>query len=365
MKTIRNLTGFIVAITAVAVTVAYAADSLQTSAGLILSPGPNRSVKIAQPLRLFSLVGIDGTGAPAGVLPLGGMIPVLPNTSVGAWQPPLTGVIKNGFMLANGHTITAQNVIDGSKIPAGTSLPNMVAKHIKGGTSSSSGGGSNTITLATNQIPAMTRTKTTDTQSVSHTHGFTHGHTTIGVDTNHRHSDYTHTHPQTTSNAPDAAYLTHTHTGGVTATGGEHSHEIVDGNFFRNGTFWPTPAGGPSSYGYPVDAVWSGGYWNPASGPETQWMTDAPASHYHSSSFTNTGGGGTHTLNVNYGSPVATDTSDAANAHSHPVAAATATSGAITADHYHRTTATIGVASPTALNIEPAYVETVWVIRVM
>lgn len=83
--------------------------------------------------------------ASPGFVPVGGMVAVMPNIqATDAWQPPATGVIKDGFMRADGHTITAQNVTDGSKLRAGTVLPNMTAKYPRGNTTSGGTGGNNT-----------------------------------------------------------------------------------------------------------------------------------------------------------------------------------------------------------------------------
>jgi len=92
---------------------------------------------------------VDGPGA----VPIGGMVAIMPNTNANAWQPPATGVIKEGFMRANGHTITAQNVTDGSKFPAGTVLPNMVGNFPKGANTSNAATGASK--LVASNIPEL------------------------------------------------------------------------------------------------------------------------------------------------------------------------------------------------------------------
>jgi len=357
VKSIRNIIALFILTIGVVATLVYAADSLQTSGVLILSPGPNRGVTIAKPVRVSSLTDLAGTGKPAGILPLGGLIPIMPNTNAGAWQPPATGVIKDGFMRANGHVITAQNVTDGSLIPAGTALPDMVTKHIKGGAISSSGGGSNTVTLATNQIPTMTLgSVATGTASANHSHGFTHGHTTGDVDTNHYHSDYGHAHSATTSGGAQAGFTTHTHTG-TTAADGEHVHAVTNYSNEPLGTWWNSNSTVVPRLFAP-DAIWSPGYGD-------LWTATNGTQNFHPSAGLDARTGGAHGLSVSNGSPTTVDTADAANTHTHLFNSYTGASGDISTNHYHRVTATVGTASPAALNIEPAYVETVWVIRVM
>lgn len=95
-------------------------------------------------------------GTPPGMVPLGGMVAVMPQTHSNAWQTPASGVIKDGFMLANGHTVTAQNVTDGCVFSVGTVLPNMVQKYPKGSTTSGTAGGANTRSIAADQLPTFT-----------------------------------------------------------------------------------------------------------------------------------------------------------------------------------------------------------------
>ena len=93
-----------------------------------------------------------------GFVPLGGMVAVMPTLHANAWQPPASGAIKDGFMRADGATVSAQNVTDGSVFPAGTVLPNMVGNYPKGDTTSGGTGGSTTITsnVTVSTQPAFT-----------------------------------------------------------------------------------------------------------------------------------------------------------------------------------------------------------------
>jgi hypothetical protein len=94
--------------------------------------------------------GITGPGS----VPIGGMVAIMPSTHANAWQPPVSGAIKDGFMRADGGTVpTCSDCV----IPAGTVLPNMTAKYPRGNTTSNlTGGGSNTqasnVTFASSPI---------------------------------------------------------------------------------------------------------------------------------------------------------------------------------------------------------------------
>ena len=103
-----------------------------------------------------------------GSVPVGGMVTVMPNIDVAnTWQPPATGVIKDGFMRADGTTITSAHKGLGCKLAVGTVLPNMVQKYPRGNTTSGTTNGSNTV--------SATFSGTSGTYSVSvpaHYHGF-------------------------------------------------------------------------------------------------------------------------------------------------------------------------------------------------
>lgn len=80
-----------------------------------------------------------------GAVPIGGMVSVMPSTDASAWQPPSSGVIKDGFMRADGVTIAASHRNAGCKLAVGTVLPNMVDRYPKGSATGGSTGGSNTM----------------------------------------------------------------------------------------------------------------------------------------------------------------------------------------------------------------------------
>jgi hypothetical protein len=75
-----------------------------------------------------TLTNVGGSNPP-GMVPIGGMVAIMPSTHANAWQPPATNFIKDGFMRADGGTVpTCADCI----IPAGTVLPNMVGSFAKG-----------------------------------------------------------------------------------------------------------------------------------------------------------------------------------------------------------------------------------------
>ena len=84
---------------------------------------------------------IYGSFRGPGAVPIGGMVAIMPSTHANAWQPPATGVIKDGFMRADGNNVPA---CSDCIIPAGTAVPNMVTKYPRGNTTSGTAGGTNT-----------------------------------------------------------------------------------------------------------------------------------------------------------------------------------------------------------------------------
>ena len=91
------------------------------------------------------------------------------------WQPPASGVVKDGFMLADGSTVA-----DASSPLNGQVLPNMTGGvYLRGdSTSSNTSAGSNTTTISSANLP-------------QHTHSINHDHasaTTGNQSQNHSHS---------------------------------------------------------------------------------------------------------------------------------------------------------------------------------
>ena len=287
-------------------------------------------------------------GAP-GQVPLGGMIAVMPTMHANAWQPPATGAIKDGFMRADGATVSAQNVTDGSQFPAGTVLPNMVSAFPRGATTS-----------------AVAATGS-DTRDISHTHAMAHNHDTSIA---HTHGyGFAHTHG--TDSQLSTLNLAHQHNY-------KHAHQWAYVSNISSTYSWVTVATLDNTMGSWTDILV--GFL-----PDTYKIS---ASNTSSNSIT----GGYSRAWLNYSVPVGTSyytsgvlagvSGDGASAltdpqlgsnnlaHSHTTNSQSATSG--TTSSQSATTFTSGAASnatttsggSASLDIKPAYLNTVWVIRV-
>ena len=245
------------------------------SGNLILDAKAGSVVKVNKTLQVDVIKNLAGTSGAPGMVPIGGMVAVMPTTHANAWQPPATGVIKDGFMRADGAVVPA---CADCVIPAGTVTPSMINRYPRGNTTSGSNGtGANTVTLGAANIPQMSGAFASGNESAGHTHGGSTG----------------------TESA------NHTHSG-------------------------TTDQGSPTLYNNTGGSTGAAGVANPAVNPYSGLQ--------HNHSFTT----GTQSAN-----------------HTHSF-----TTGGISANHTHTTTVTLGTASPTAVNNEPAYTEVVWVIRV-
>jgi hypothetical protein len=80
----------------------------------------------------FYALGVDKVTYGPGAVPLGGIVMVMPTTLAAAWQPPVSGVIKDGFMRADGATVPSGQ---GSPMQ-GLTLPNMTGYFPKGAVTS-------------------------------------------------------------------------------------------------------------------------------------------------------------------------------------------------------------------------------------
>lgn len=175
-----------------------------------------------------------------GFVPLGGMIAVTPAIdTVNSWQPPATGVIKDGFMRADGNTVPSGQ---GSPLQ-GKALPNMgttsggVNRYPRGSAATSwttgayTTGGANTQALVLSNIPQLstsyTPAGTTNTTGSSHSHDITpnpHSHATIGTSGASGAGSYSHIISGYTNN-----YNVEVGAVGLTigTVGSTHTHEFV------------------------------------------------------------------------------------------------------------------------------------------
>ena len=363
-------------------TLAFAADKYVNSSGnLILDAGSGSYVKVLKEMRVTSIKNIDGTSGAPGQVPIGVMVAAMPSFHANAWQPPASGAIKDGFMRADGATISAQNVTDGSVFPAGTVLPNMSNSFLRGATTSSATAtGSDTRDISHNHTMAHTHDTT-----VSHTHTMAHTHDTSIA---HTHGyGFAHTHG--TDSQLSTLSLAHQHNY-------KHGHQILYGDWgiaavglssATNSTTsfdtWSVTPGGSATQTFvflgadsgqiggsgstrpnvrvpttATTAVYSSGVVSGVSGDGASALTDPQLgsnnlAHSHS---TTSQAGTTGTTTSQTGT---TFTSGAAsNATTSAPSTSTFTSGAAS----NATTTSGGSAS---LDIKPAYLNTVWVIRVM
>ena len=96
-----------------------------TSGNLTLDATTGSVVVINKTLKVDNITNIAGTANPPGMIPLGGMVTVVPALdTTNAWQPPATGVCKDGFMRADGAVVPNTGNCVGSLF-VGRTLPNM------------------------------------------------------------------------------------------------------------------------------------------------------------------------------------------------------------------------------------------------
>jgi len=264
---------------------AFGADHLlyAPSGNLILDAKTGSTVKINKTLQVDKIVNLAGTSGAPGMVPIGGMVAVMPNTHANAWQPPATGVIKDGFMRADGAVVPA---CSDCVIPAGATLPNMVSRFPKGSTTSGTTAGS-----ATKNLPA-------------HYHGFGSGTSMTAAG-------------QTlgTSNVSLSS-------GTAVSPGSEHQHAVVPAENTTGGSvLWLSS--------------WSGGG-SGASTVNIMGYTQVDGAHTH-------GVSGTTNIGHSHGSSSVSGTVGLGSG-----------SGGCDGNS----------GSSCSINVEPAYMEVVWIIRV-
>ena len=239
-----------------------------------------------------------------GLVPIGGMVAVMPSVHTRAWLPPATGKIKDGFMRADGHTITAQNVVEGSLFPAGTVLPNMIAKYPRGSSTSGNTGGNND----------------------GHNHGFGTGSgMSVSID---------HTHGGSSVE------------GSVGGSDGAHPHSSTSYRTLTGSAYWADNLGGL-------------GVWDGASGIMSADTTLGTPTRVPLS------GGRPGVLRINASHDHSVESTGSGHGHGFSL---TATGQSYTGSP--SVSGTVGLVTGgfdgnAAGSNEPAYVETVWVIRVM
>lgn len=287
----------------------------------------------------------DSASSP-GFVPIGGMVTVMPNIdAVNAWQPPASGVIKDGFMMADGTAITSGHVTSGCKLAVGTILPNMTQKYPRGNTTSGTTGGNNLYTPAgtnsTSNVPAS-------------------GLSFSGSPTSYSVSVPGHSHGMTASSTL-AVSISHDHVAESFTSGG------VSANHTHGGT---TNAGGSTdSYGHAYARLSSSLFYGPLPASGTGTGIQEAGTHAHSFTTGNQSVDHTHTTSVNLsafsGSSTPSGRIGLVTGGQNGDAAFTASgnntpSGSITGTATAAAQTFIG----TQASNEPAYVEVIWVIRV-
>ena len=335
-----------------ATTAALGGDMLIRAKGNILFQSGTGVVKMESPLRAGAIKNMDGSGPAPGGVPVGGVVAVVPNLHANLWQPPVSGAVKDGFMRADGQPVPGSCTT--CKIPVGTVLPNMVGKYLKGGASTSGTIRTHAnVQLAASNINPITTSPTTTGQltaggvATTHTHTSNHSHTVNNTTT-------THTHP-----------FSHGHTVSLNTDSG-HSHEITlasnpnhthDVHISDNGTLMTFYEGigsfniwmvdytaGGACYNGAIVLWWAGDHAHPVA------LGNQNNSHQHDTTLSNTGTIATGYANVG---------------HTHTVTNYSGSTATQSVDHTHNlSSVTVGNASPTAIPLDPAYVEVVWVIRV-
>ena len=306
-------------------------------------------------LRVGGIKNLAGTGSPTGIIPVGGMISVMPTTHANFWQPPATGVIKDGFMRADGHVVTAQNVTDGCVFPISTALPDMVDMFARGGTTSGVAGGANEV-APTGTIPAPTFAGTPANRSDWFSTG-----SIAGVGVGHYHStgaisaiSLAHSHAAVT--VTGEVNMAHTHASHDHYVGGPTGHSV---GLYRDGSEpFTYPANVTFGFAYSFSSSYTGimvadAITTTAGTIERSVIGSASgksysASRYLSGTFGNTGSNnsGDGTIPIDFGSNT-NKASWAAGGQYTPVG--TITEPAFTGDE--------------ATNI-PEHTTVVWVIRV-
>jgi hypothetical protein len=186
------------------------------------------------------------SGGAIGNVPLGSAIPIVNQQ---AWALPVPGEIKDGYALCNGQSFIGLGV--GAYHPSFTAyLPDLSDdRFLMGATAIGAINGSNSITLASNNLPLSSGTYTpkgvntgsaiSGTVNIAHTHGTSAVSGSI---------DIAHTHSSSTIS-------------GIAEVNGSHTHFVFDGVspeiFVLNNTA-PTTGGAGKSIGTSGSAISTG-----------------------------------------------------------------------------------------------------------
>lgn len=333
------------------VTVAFAAagDRLYRSSGDFIIKAGNY-IKITTALLIDKTPTTDGSTTTPGWVPIGGMLAIMPSTSSLSWQPPATGVIKDGFMRADGNQVPP---CPDCGIPAGTTLPNLTSgKFLRGNTSSTLTPSGGTLTLGQATIPAVSSSATlSGTQSVGHTHSTAHGHSTNITDGNNQGHTHSASHSHGYSIGDDT--VNHIHSADLIDGSGVHQHTFTNGSGESINVGW-SPA--------PPTAVFQLGLRDWFNAPNANhFIGTAAGSHTHTFTWSKAGTHSHTSADTTNNAPTNVNSSS----HAHAAISYTGSASANDVDHTHGTSLTFnpGV-TPVSVDTEPTNIEVIWVIRV-
>jgi hypothetical protein len=263
---------------------------------------------------------LNVTGNGQGIIPRGAIIAIFPHLSAfGAYTTSATTVPDaNGFVLCQGQTLTA-GVMIGAVIP---NINNSV--FLRGSSTSGGSGGSATRTLVSGNIPTLTSTGTV-------TNTGTTVATNTGAGTNHFHG-------ASGLNYPGSGV-----TGSVGGSDGTHPHTISD-----PGHFHTTSATGGLTIG-----VNASGHSDAPGGSPFTTNTDTKGTGV--SVVAGQGGHG-HGFSLSASATGITGNTAGEAAHTHPIPSLTVNSGQSVSVTYSNTAS--------SFNIEPTYINAVYIMRV-
>lgn len=338
------------------VTIAYAApgDKSFTSVGNFLLDSGS-VIKILTDLRVNSLYNADGSQKLPGFVPVGGMIAVMPSTNSKAWQPDSGCAIKDGFVRAglNSGTPCVVPACADCGIPAGTALPNMVGKFIRGNTTSNTAAGGNVVVALAN-VPQLSSTVTyAGVQSSGHTHNINHGHPSNVTDGNNQNHTHSATHSHGGSSSDDST--THTHAIGPIGHA-LHEHYFTNGSGESHTTNYGSNTGPVATFRFAPAKVNQNNYW------DDQFTMRSTGAHGHGGATASDGAGG----HGHDGAGMASGNSPTNNnssSHAHGTLSATNSLANSGTDHTHNVTFSFANGGQ-AVNTSPTNIEVVWVIRV-
>jgi len=304
---------------------------------------------------------INGSFQGPGMVPIGGMVPVMSHLA-GSWVPPVTGVVKDGFMRADGALVA-----DAGSPLNGVTLPNMTGGTYPRGdtTSSSTSGGANTqasnVTVGNHTALSLSNHSDID---IAHGHSFTNGYVPA-----HYHSEANHSTGLTAAGQAFSGTTgnesAHTHSidppsTSVSITDTGHAHSLLAAALSQNGSALPAYSSGGNGVGQSATASATTGI--TATVNIASFASAAGAAHNHSFSGTASASGVTGFVGEDTGG-CSGDSGATCQTTGGAVTALGVTNKSISAHSFSQNISAHSVTN-NAVNNEPKYLPVVWVIRV-